>query len=178
MPAHLDPHILLRKTRWLTVAVTILLTVQLSGNMYEELVSNVGAYANPRPESVGELEAGSPLFFYLPWVPIGLVLAVVLVVRLHRMAPAWVAKRGRWALVSIAVAVVAKAYLIAEVNPEFRRADISAAAIRDNAVTWGIVNGIAILAIAVALALFLTWRPRVLDGTTSPTAPALATADA
>jgi hypothetical protein len=154
---------LLRDTRRLTIAVTVLLTVQLSGNVYEELVTNVRTYAEPRPASVGELEAGSPLFFYLPWVPLGLVLAVVLVVRLHRLAPPSVARRGRWALASIAVAVTAKAYLIAQVNPEFRRTDIPLDEVRDNAVVWGIVNGMAIIAIAVAMTLLLSWRPRMLE---------------
>lgn len=154
---------LLRSTRALTVAVVVLLSVQLSGNLYEELVTNVGAYANPRPGSVGELEAGSPLFFYLPWVPTGLVLSVALVVRLHRIAPAHVARRGRWSLGALAVAVAAKVFLISQVNPEFRRTDITSDEIRSLAVTWGVVNGVAILAVGLAMVLLVSWRPRLLD---------------
>lgn len=158
-----DTASLLRRTRRLTVAVVVLLSIQLFGNLYEQLVTNVQSYADPRPGSVGELDPGSPLFFYLPWVPIGLVLAVVLVVQLHRRAPAHVARRGRWALGALAVAVAAKAALISQVNPEFRREDIAAEEIQSLAVIWGVGNGIAVIAVAVALVLLTSWRAGLLD---------------
>jgi hypothetical protein len=154
---------LLRRTRRLTVVVVVLLSIQLFGNLYEELVTNVRTYAEPQPGSVGALEPGSPLFFYLPWVPIGLVLAVVLVVRLHRSAPRYAAVRGRWALACLAVAFAAKQYLIIGVNPQFRSATIGADDIRSLAVHWGIVNGIAVVTVAVALALLTSWRATLLD---------------
>lgn len=158
-----DTASLLRRTRRLTVAVVVLLSIQLFGNLYEQLVTNVQTYADPRPGSVGELDPGSPLFFYLPWVPLGLVLAVVLVAQLHRAAPAHVARRGRWALAALVVAVLAKAALISRVNPEFRREDIAVEEIQSLAVMWGVGNGIAVIAVAVALVLLTSWRAGLLD---------------
>lgn len=154
---------LLADTRRLTISVVVLLSVQLFGNLYEQLVSNVQTYAAPTTGAVSELAAGSPLFFYMPWVPIGLVLAVMLTVRLHKAAPGKIARRARSAMGWLAVAVVAKAYLISQVNGEFRRTDISLDEIRSLAVIWGIANGIAIVAVAVALVLLTSWRSRVLD---------------
>lgn len=158
-----EVHALLVRTRRLTALVVVLLAVQLSGNVYEQLVTNVGTFHDPQPGAVGELEPGSPLFFYLPWVPIGLVLAVVLVTRLHRLAPAQVARRGRWALACLGVAVAAKAVLISQVNPQFRREDIAREQVRSLAVWWGLWNGLAIIAVASALVLLVSWRPRLLD---------------
>ena len=42
----------LRDTRWITIAAVVLLSFQLYGNLYEEIVSNVHAIAHP--ESAGE----------------------------------------------------------------------------------------------------------------------------
>ncbi len=154
---------LLRRTRRLTVVVVVLLSIQLSGNLYEELVTNVRTYADPQPGSVGALDPGSPLFFYLPWVPIGLVLAVVLVVRLHRHAPTYAARRGRWALVCLAVAFGVKQYLIIEVNPQFRSETISSDHIQSLAMQWGIINGIAVITVAIAVVLLTSWRARLID---------------
>lgn len=158
---------LLRSTRRLTIAVVVLLSVQLFGNLYEEVVTNVATYARPRTGAVGELEAGSPLFFYLPWVPVGLVLAVVLVVRLNRHAPRVVARRGRWALAFLVVAVAAKAVLISQINPQFRREDIALEHVSSLAVQWGVFNAVAIVAVAMALLLMTSWRPQVLDAAAS-----------
>ena len=163
-----DPLQLLARTRRLTVAVTVLLAIQLFGNLYEELVTNVHTYANPRPGAVGALAPGSPLFYYLPWVPLGLLLAVVLVIRLHRMAPAQVARRGRQALLCLGIGVGAKAILISSINPQFRREDISPSQIQSLSVTWGVINGIAIIAVAAAIGLLLTWRPRLLASAEPP----------
>ncbi len=163
---------LLRRTRRLTIAVVVLLSMQLFGNLYEELVTNVHTYADPQPGSVGALEPGSPLFFYLPWVPIGLVLAVVLVVQLHRQPLRYAARRGRWALASLAAAFAAKQYLIIEVNPQFRRDDVTTDHIRSLAIQWGIINGVAVITVALALVLLTSWRARLLDGADLP--PALA----
>ena len=112
---------------------------------------------------MGELDPGSPLFFYLPWVPIGLGLAVVLTIRLHRLAPAAVARSARWAMAWLAVAVIAKAGLISQVNPQLRRTDLPADELRELAVVWAFGNGLAIVAVATALELLVAWRPRLLD---------------
>ena len=160
---------LLRSTRRLTTAATVLLGFQLYGNLYEEVVTNVRSIADPVPgDLVGELAPGSPLFFYLPWAPVGVVLVGILAVRLRRTAPAWIARRAALACVALLVAVGAKAYLIARLNPTARDASASPATIRDTAVQWAFVNGIAILAVATALALILTWRTTALDRTTTP----------
>ena len=155
---------LLRSTRRLTVAVVLLLSLQLFGNLYEELVSNVRVIADPGGQTaVGEVDPGSPLFFYLPWVPIGLALAILLTVRLHRLAPGAIARSARWAMASLAVAVIAKAVLIAQVNPRLRRTDLPTDQLRETAVLWAFGNGLAIITVAVALVLLVAWRPRLLD---------------
>ena len=74
------------------------------------------------------------------------MLAVVLVVRLNRHGPRAVARRGRWAVTSLAVAVAAKAVLISQVNPQFRREDIALEHVSSLAVQWGAINGVAIVA--------------------------------
>lgn len=157
---------LLSRTRRLTIAVVVLLSIQLFGNLYEQVVTNVQTYASPEVAAVGELEAGSPLFFYLPWVPLGLAAAVLLAVRLHRLAPADVARRARWSLGWLAVAVVSKAFLISQVNPQLRRDDLALGTVRDLAVVWGIANGIAVVAVALALVGLTAWRPRLLTAAT------------
>lgn len=159
---------LLHRSRRLTVMVVLLLSVQLFGNLYEQLVTNVQTYVDPRPGSVGELDPGSPLFFYLPWVPLGLVLAVVLVIQLHRLAPLHIARRGRWALSFLGVAILAKAALITQVNPQFRRDDISLEHIQSLALVWGVGNGVAVLAVAVAIVLLTSWRAGLLNAAQTP----------
>ena len=155
---------LLHSTRRLTVGVVLLLSLQLFGNLYEQVVTNVQTIADPASHvGVGELAPGSPLFFYLPWVPAGLVLAVVLAVRLHRVATSAIARSARWALAWLIVAVIAKAILIIQVNPDLRRSDLLPHQIRDLGIAWALGNGLAIVAVTSALVLLLTWRPRLLD---------------
>jgi len=154
---------LLRETRWITIAAVVLLSFQLYGNLYEEIVSNVGAIAHPVPgQLVGPLEPGSPLYFYLPWVPIGLVLAFVLTWRL-RHAPRWITRRLRAACWALLLAVAVKVYLIGWVNPTARDATASAATTRDSAILWAVPNGVAILAVATALVLLVSWRTKAVD---------------
>jgi hypothetical protein len=106
---------LLRATRPLSATAAVFLAVQLFGNLYEQIVSNPATIADPQVGGlVGELAAGSPLYYYLPWAPLGVVLTVVLAVRLGRLAaPDWVVRRVRGAVAALAVAVVAKVALIA-----------------------------------------------------------------
>ncbi|RKN44241.1 hypothetical protein [Micromonospora endolithica] len=166
---------LLRSTRVLTLVAALCLAVQLFGNLYEELVSNVAVLARPQPgEAVGALDAGSPLYYYLPWAPVGVILVAVLAHRMAvRGAPGWVVRRLRLALAALAVAVAAKALLISSVNPRFRDPAEEAATLRELAVVWAGVNGVAIVAVAVALTLLLSWRARVADhGVSGPARPA------
>jgi len=154
---------LLRETRWITIAAVVLLSFQLYGNLYEEIVSNVHAIAHPVPgQLVGPLEPGSPLYFYLPWVPIGLVLVFVLTWRL-RHAPRWISRRLRGACGALLLAVAVKVYLVGWVNPTARDATVSATATRDSAILWAVPNGVAILAVATALVLLVSWRTKVVD---------------
>ncbi|MGN9812518.1 hypothetical protein ACTMSW_24580 [Micromonospora sp. BQ11] len=165
---------LLRSTRPLTLAAALCLAVQLFGNLYEELVSNVAVIARPQAgAAVGALDPGSPVYYYLPWAPLGVILVAVLA---HRMAacvaPGWVVRRLQLALAALAIAVAAKAVLISSVNPRFRDPAEDAATLRDLAVLWAGVNGVAILGVAVALTLLLSWRARVADhGTSGATRP-------
>ena len=154
---------LLRRTRWITISAVVLLSFQLYGNLYEEIVSNLRAIAHPVPgQLVGPLEPGSPLYFYLPWVPIGLVLAFVLTWRL-RHAPRWITRRLRAACWALLLAVAVKVYLIGWVNPTARDATASAATTRDSAILWAVPNGVAILAVATALILLVSWRTKAVD---------------
>jgi hypothetical protein len=167
VPGPTAPLELLRRTRALTATTAALLAVQLYGNLYEQLVGNVATLAAPRPGAlVGALAPGSPVYYYLPWVPLGVVLVVVLARRLPRLgAPPWVVRRLRRAVVAVGVAVAVKAALITRVNPLFRDPTVDAASLRGWAVTWAIGNGVAILAVATALVLLLSWRARLLDAT-------------
>src|SRR3954454_7484309 len=102
----------LARTRPLSVAATVLLGLQVAGNLYEEVVSNAHAIADPRPGALpGELEAGSPLFFYMPWVAVGAGCAAALRVRHGAAAPRRVRRSWDGALGCLAVVAV-KAALI------------------------------------------------------------------
>lgn len=59
--------------------------------------------------------------------------------------------------------MLAKVALISQVNPEFRREDIAVEEIQSLAVVWGVGNGIAVIAVAVALVLLTSWRAGLLD---------------
>ena len=156
---------LLRDTRLLSTAAASFLAVQLFGNLYEEVVTNAANIADPRVAGLGgELSPGSPLYYYLPWAPLGVVLVAILTVRLGRLAaPSWIVRRLAGALAALAVAVVSKVLLITRINPLFRDPTIAVESLREAAITWAFVNGVAILAVTTALALLLSWRGRVLD---------------
>lgn len=155
---------LLSSTRRLTVAATVLLGFQLYGNLYEEVVGNPAAIARPTPGAlVGPLSPGSPLFFYLPWVPVGIVLVFVLAFRARRAGPPWVARRLTGACCALLVAVAVKVYLIGWLNPTARDAGIPVDVVRATAIQWAVFNGIAILAVATALVLLLSWRTTYIE---------------
>ena len=154
-----------RGTRRLTGMALGLLALQLMGNLYEEVVTNAGVLADPAGRrTVGEAEVGSPLFSYVPWVPIGIALVVVLWIRARREAPAAVARRLGMALGALAIAAVAKAALIVEVNPTLRDPAASEATVHEHAVVWAIGNGAAIVAVAVAVWLIVSSRAMLVDG--------------
>jgi hypothetical protein len=155
---------LLRSTRRITIVATVFLLFQLYGNLYEEILTNVKAIAQPTSGAlVGALSPGSPMFLYQPWAPLGVVLVIVLAMRLRRIAPAWVARRAFMACGALFVAVAAKVYLIGWVNPVARDATVAPSTVRADAIQWGVVNGIAILAVATALVLVTSWRIRAAD---------------
>lgn len=78
------------------------------------VVSNTVTTADPKVGAlVGELAPRSPLYYYLPWAPLGVVLVTVLAVRLPGLgAPAWATRGVRGALGALVVAVVAKVALV------------------------------------------------------------------
>ncbi|MFJ5985503.1 hypothetical protein [Lentzea sp. NPDC092896] len=121
--------------------VVPLLSMWLFGNLYEQIVWNPQLLADPRPGSlVGVFAAGSPIYYYLPWGPLGVVLAVV--------------SRAPWpALGCLTVSVVMKILLITQVNPVFRDPAVSRDVVHDHAVLWAFGNGVVVLAVAAAILL-------------------------
>ncbi len=159
---------LLRHTRAPSTAAAAFLALQLCGNLYEEVVSNPANLTDPQVGGlVPALAPGSPLYYYLPWAPLGVVLVAVLAARLHRCgAPRWVVRRVRAALAVLAVAVGVKVVLITTVNPRFRDPEATVESVRSAAVTWAYGNGVAVVAVAAALVLLLSWRARLLGTVT------------
>jgi hypothetical protein len=156
---------LLRHTRALSNTAAAFLALQLCGNLYEAVVSNPANITDPQVGGlVSALAPGSPLYYYLPWAPLGVVLVAVLAVRLRRAtAPRWVVRRVQAALAALAVAVAVKVVLITTVNPRFRDPGAAVESVRSAAVTWAYGNGVAVVAVAAALVLLLSWRARLLD---------------
>lgn len=116
------------------------------GNLYEELVLMPPALVRPQPGFVvGPLDAGSPLWYYGPSLPV-------------TVASAWVAatrpeadRRTRRAAVAITVAAALKVALITRVNPGFRDASVPAEEVRTKAKVWLLGNGVTVVALAAAL---------------------------
>jgi F0F1-type ATP synthase membrane subunit c/vacuolar-type H+-ATPase subunit K len=111
------------------------------GNLYEQVVWNPQLLADPRPGSlVGVFAAGSPIYYYLPWGPLAVVLAVV--------------TRAPWpALASLGVSVALKILLITQVNPVFRDPAGTREVVHDHAVLWAFGNGVVVITVAVAILL-------------------------
>lgn len=80
-------------------------------------------------------------------------------------------RRVRGALAALLVAVIAKVALITQVKPRFRELSSDVETVRKWAVIWAFGNGVAILAVAAALALLLSWRARLLDISTAARQP-------
>ncbi|WP_434445195.1 hypothetical protein [Lentzea sp. E54] len=123
----------------------------LFGNLYEQIVWNPQLLADPRPGSlVGTFAAGSPIYYYLPWGPLGVVLAV------STRAP-------KPALACLAVSVALKVLLITQVNPVFRDPSVSRDVVHDNAVLWAFGNGTVIIAVAAAILMIQRQRGRLAE---------------
>ncbi|RDI35153.1 hypothetical protein DFR72_101903 [Lentzea flaviverrucosa] len=113
----------------------------LFGNLYEQVVWNPQLLADPRPGSlVGVFAVGSPVYYYLPWAPLAVVLAVV-------------TRAPRPALGCLAVSVAMKLLLITQVNPVFRDPSVTRDVVHDNAVLWAFGNGVVVIAVAAAILL-------------------------
>ena len=150
---------LLRRTRALSVAATALACMWLFGNLYEEIVWIPRLLADPRPGSlVGAFDVGSPVYYYLPWTPLCVVLAVVLRVRFGGRAPVRVRRGWDGVVAFLAVGVAVKVLLITRVNPTFRDPAVPPAVVHDRAVLWAVGNGLAVLAVAAAVLLLTAWR--------------------
>lgn len=159
-----DAQNLLRETRRLSAFASVFLGLQLFGNLYEEIVSNVRMLVAPHPsDQVSALSAGSPMYYYLPWAPLGVVLAVALAFRLSKNAPAWVNHRMHWALGFLLLAVLVKVYLVSTINPHFRDASVAPGLLHALAIKWAVLNGLAIVAVAAALWMILAWRGQLID---------------
>lgn len=133
----------------------------LFGNLYEQVVWNPQLLADPRPGSlVGVFAAGSPVFYYLPWAPIAVVLAVV-------------TRAPRPALGLLAVSVAAKILLITKVNPVFRDPAVPREEVHSHAVLWAFGNGIVVITVAAAILLIQRAQRRLhpFTGRARDTAP-------
>ncbi|MDX8147883.1 hypothetical protein SK854_37625 [Lentzea sp. BCCO 10_0061] len=131
--------------------VVPLLSMWLFGNLYEQIVWNPQLLADPRPGSlVGVFAAGSPIYYYLPWGPLGVILAVV-------------TRAPRPALACLAVSVAMKILLITQVNPVFRDPAVSRDVVHDHAVLWAFGNGLVVLAVAAAILLIQRAQREGLD---------------
>ncbi len=134
--------------------VTALLCMSLFGNLYEQIVWNPQLLADPRPGSVpGVFAAGSAVYYYLPWAPLGIVLAVVMRVRFLTTAPDRVKRAWNVALGCLAVGIAVKLLLITRVNPVFRDPAATRDHVYDTAVLWAFGNGVAVLTFAAAVLL-------------------------
>lgn len=156
-----DPLRLLESTRRVNLAAAGLLSLQFYGNLYEQnaAIRNV---VDPVPgQSMPALAAGSPLYFYMPWVIVGVVLAVVLLVQMrHHDFPA--VRRDIWiALGSLAITVTAKVFLVTQVNDRFRDPTISPEQVVSAGWVWLLGNGVAVLASGASLWFLLRWRSRM-----------------
>lgn len=153
--------------------VVALLSMWLFGNLYEQIVMNPQLLADPRPGSlVGTFAPGSVVYYYLPWVPLGVVLAIITRVRLHRSSPDRVKRTWNAALGCLAVALVVKVLLITRVNPVFRDPTVTRDVVHDNAVIWAFGNGVAVLTVAAALLLITSHRAQPQRTQRNPASPA------
>lgn len=158
----MDDVSLFRRTRGLTAVAVGLLALQLFGNLYEEVVTNPAVIADPLPgRSVDELAPGSPLYYYMPWVAVGVAVVVALFVRVRRSGQS--GSDLMMALGGVVVTAAAKVVLITSVNPTFRDPLVAPNDLRATAIVWGIGNGVAILAVGFAIAMILRWRARLAD---------------
>jgi hypothetical protein len=131
----------------------------LFGNLYEEIVWIPRLLADPRPGTlVGAFDVGSPVYYYLPWTPLCVVLAVVLRVRFGGRAPVRVRRAWDAAIACLAVGVAVKVLLITRVNPTFRDPAAPPAVVHDRAVLWAVGNGLAVGTVAAAVLLLTAWR--------------------
>lgn len=156
-----NPLTLLNSTRRVNFAAAFLLSLQFYGNLYEEngAIKNV---VDPVPgDLTPALAAGSPLYFYMPWVLVGVALTIALLVKLRQHDFPRV-RRDIWiTLACIAVAAAAKALLVTQVNDIFRDPTVSSDHFVAAGWIWLLGNGIAIVASGTALWFLLRWRSRV-----------------
>jgi hypothetical protein len=150
---------LLRRTGALSICLTALLCMWLFGNLYEALVWNLQLIADPRPGTlVGAFAVGSPVYYYLPWTPLSVVLAVILRLRFGAIVPVHVRRAWTGGIGCLVFAVIIKIFLITQVNPTFRDPTVSSGFVHDRAVMWAFGNGAAIVAVAAAVLLLTRWR--------------------
>ncbi|MGH8881224.1 MAG: hypothetical protein ACRD0P_28390 [Stackebrandtia sp.] len=154
----------LRRTRRLSVAAVILISMWMFGNLYEAVVTNAALLADPRPGSFpDEFAAGSPFYYYVPWGPLGVAAMLAVRVRFGGEVSVTVRRYWNFSLAALGIALAVKIALIVGVNPALRDPGRSAAAVGDYAVLWALGNGLAVLASAAALALFAVCRRPVAE---------------
>ncbi|MEV6350754.1 hypothetical protein [Actinoplanes sp. NPDC051851] len=150
-----------RRTRPLVTMVTVLLGMWLFGNLYEEIVWIPRLIAHPRAGTLVEAFApGSPVYYYLPWIPVAVALAGLLRLRFGALVPSRIRRSWTGAIGALAVAMAGKAFLIIEVNPVFRDPAATTRLVHDRAILWASCNGAVIVAVATALVL-LRVTPRL-----------------
>ncbi|AWS45956.1 hypothetical protein [Streptosporangium sp. 'caverna'] len=137
------------------------------GNLYEAVTVIPWLATLPPGSMAGQLEIGSPLFYFLPVVIFLLVLVWVLVIRLirggaDRIMPGSV-RSVRGAALLVTLAGITTAILVTTVNPAFHDPTATIDAIRATLVIWEVGNALRMTLLASAAVFLLGWRVRLAD---------------
>jgi Domain of unknown function (DUF1772) len=159
--------LMVRRYRWHTGLMLLLLAAWGFGNLHEAVVLRPQLATLPPGSLVGEFEAGSALFYFVPTAVALLTLGGALVIRLARDdATKHHPGSARWAaaaLVLIVLAAVATGVLNNAINPEFRDSGASVGEVRDTLLVWEAGNAFRTALVAGAAACLLRWRLTLVD---------------
>ncbi|MDP9849999.1 hypothetical protein [Streptosporangium lutulentum] len=147
--------------------VLLLMAAWGFGNLYEAVTVIPWLATLPPGSAAGQLEIGSPLFYFLPIAVCLLVLAWALVIRLvrggaDRVMPGSVRSAGT-AAVLVTLAGVTTVMLVTTVNPAFHDTTATVDAVQTTLLIWEIGNALRMTLMASAAVCLLAWRIRLAD---------------